>query len=313
MLRAPVSRCCWGVSPLLRSLGVARMHSRRILLALRSCLRRRRTALVLFNRDSACTRPPCAGRGNASRRCGDPTLRARRSDHWRRRRVGEPGEIPRRLPARPAVAPTRRGANLVVTRGDPVHETMRIARTWCGHDLRLGRRLRLARPTRASPRGTPVNGSEFAFIRRAGRDGRALGRSGAERGGPLSRVHPVLERLARRGLAPDPSSAAPHLDAFGGEGRQGSATSRPESGRRSPDLCQGGETAARDLLRRWASRSLARYADAHDDLAADATRASVHSCTSAVCHRSRSPPAFVIVPAANHTYDNSAGATSITR
>jgi deoxyribodipyrimidine photo-lyase len=43
------------------------------------------------------------------------------------------------------------------------------------------------------------------------------------------------------------------------------------SGAPSPQLPVGGETEARKLVQRWARKSLAHYAEAHDDLAGDAT------------------------------------------
>ncbi len=43
------------------------------------------------------------------------------------------------------------------------------------------------------------------------------------------------------------------------------------AGERSPDLAEGGETAGRKRLAAWLRADAARYADVHDDLAADAT------------------------------------------
>jgi deoxyribodipyrimidine photo-lyase len=165
-----------------------------------------------------------------------------------------------------------RGGDLVVARGNPVDETMRIAgehgarAVFASADVTPYARAREARLAEACGRNrlewralpgitvvppgqlTPSGGGDhyrvFSPYWRAWRSTRHRSVAGAPR-----RV-PVPEGLRAESIP---------------------ALGELVDGTPSPDLPTGGESAARSLLRSWGRGDLARYDANHDDLAADRT------------------------------------------
>jgi deoxyribodipyrimidine photo-lyase len=159
------------------------------------------------------------------------------------------------------------GSALVVRRGDVVAETVRLARAlgasaiFASEDVSSyarRRERRLARERlelRLCPGVTIVPSDELAP---SGRDHYRV----------FSAYHRAWRSVPRRQVESAPAclrggheegvTALPGLDEL--------AVGSP-----SPDLPRGGETAGRERLERWLDDGLARYADARDDLGADAT------------------------------------------
>jgi deoxyribodipyrimidine photo-lyase len=164
-----------------------------------------------------------------------------------------------------------RGGDLLVAAGDPVDETMRVAKI---HDARAvfvsadvtgrarQREMRLADACarerlewRTFPGVTVVPSGELAP---AGSDHYRV-------------FTPYWQawRAARHRrplAAPRRSEIPPDLLVV-----PAPSVGRPRIGRPSPDLATGGESVARRLLSDWGRRGLGRYPDGHDDLAADVT------------------------------------------
>jgi len=166
-----------------------------------------------------------------------------------------------------------RGGRLVLRRGDPVEEALRVAGECAAAAIHLSddrsaharrRRERLEREgeragvrVRAHPGVTVVEPG--ALLPSGGGDHyrvftpywRAWSRQ------PLPAGHPAPRRLEL-----PPGIRAGRIPALG----------RLSGGSPSPDLPRGGEAAARGRLERWLRRGLAGYEDGHDDLAsADGT------------------------------------------
>jgi deoxyribodipyrimidine photo-lyase len=163
------------------------------------------------------------------------------------------------------------GADLVVRRGDPVREAIALARSCNARAIHLSndvsafatqrlRRLRQAADRErievhvhpgvtVVPPGdiAPANGDHFKVF---------------------TPYHRAWQKRRRRDLAPTPR----HLTLPDGisVGRLPSGATIA-TGRPSPRLPTGGETAARKLYRSWRDAGLSGYAGSHDDLAGDAT------------------------------------------
>jgi deoxyribodipyrimidine photo-lyase len=161
-----------------------------------------------------------------------------------------------------------RGARLVLRRGDPVLEAIKLARRFNARSIHIGedctpyareRHQRLARACereRIALHGhpgssvvapgalTPTGGGHYRVFTPYWRAWRAL---------PPSPAAPTPRRLhAPKGL---PAPRFPALRALTG--------SKP-----SPELTRGGESEARRRLSRWVSGGLSGYSATHDDLAA---------------------------------------------
>ena len=163
-----------------------------------------------------------------------------------------------------------RGADLVVRRGEPVTEALRLAdevgaaAVHASADVSGFARRREERLTReAGGRfevalfpGVGVVPADEVFTG-SGEHYRVFTpywRAWAAH--PWRAVEPVPERL-RLPDGVDPGTVPEPTDLV--------------TGSPSPDLAPGGETEARALLNRWAKADLAGYADGHDDLAGDDT------------------------------------------
>jgi len=160
-----------------------------------------------------------------------------------------------------------RGARLVLRRGDPVEQALRVAGEWDAAAIHLSddysayarRRLeRLEREgekvgvrVRAHPGVTAVEPGELLPA-----------------GGDHYRVFTPYWRLWSQHPRPE-SHRAPRELALPLGVRVGRlpALDRLTGGLPSPDLPRGGEAAARRRLERWLRGGLARYGESHDDLA----------------------------------------------
>jgi len=163
-----------------------------------------------------------------------------------------------------------RGGDLVVRRGDPVTETLRLAEAVGAEAVHVSAdvtgfaRRREQRLAREAPDGLDV--VTFPGVGVVPADEVLTG--GGEHykvftpywrawaAHPWRAVEPAPERLRLpEGIDPGPLPAPTDL----------------ATGTVSPDLAPGGETQARALLNRWAKADLADYDDGHDDLAGDRT------------------------------------------
>ncbi|MFC7644671.1 deoxyribodipyrimidine photo-lyase [Streptosporangium lutulentum] len=158
------------------------------------------------------------------------------------------------------------GGELVIRRGDTVTETVRLARmlsaraVYTALDVSALARSRQRRLAAECDRNrTEFRG--FPGVTIVAPD--ALRPSG---GGDHYRVFTPYWRAwsahPRRELSKVPGTVSvPELD----------AGSPPEPGHRPSALFEGGETAARERMRRWLKHGVADYADGHDDLAGNRT------------------------------------------
>jgi len=160
-----------------------------------------------------------------------------------------------------------RGARLVLRRGDPVEETLRVAAECEATTVHLSddysayarrRRERLERE--AGRVGVSVRAHRGVTVVEPGE----LLPAGGDHYRVFTpywrvwseRTRPELHRAPRRLTLP-PGIRAGRLPALG----------RLTAGSPSPELLEGGETAARERLARWLRGGLAGYEQSHDDLA----------------------------------------------
>jgi deoxyribodipyrimidine photo-lyase len=165
----------------------------------------------------------------------------------------------------------RRGGDLIVARGDPVEQTVRLAEQYgagavfASADVTPYARRREAQLAKAC---------DAARLEWRTFEGVGIVAPGqlAPAGGDHYRVFTPYWKVWRVAPHRRPLRPAPRVDlpvgiavdpipSLGGVTR----------GTPSPELAQGGETVGRQLLHAWVRTSSAAYADRHDDLAADAT------------------------------------------
>ena len=165
----------------------------------------------------------------------------------------------------------RLGGELVVRRGDPVDETVRIAREHgaaavfvsddvSGFAARRRRRLE----TGCTRQGIGLETRPGVTIVPPGQ----LRPSGGDHYRVFTPYWKAWRSTPTRALLPAPDHVA--VPASVDAGRIPDLAELVD-GERSPELCAGGETAGRQLLRSWVRSGLARHGTRHDDLAADAT------------------------------------------
>jgi deoxyribodipyrimidine photo-lyase len=165
----------------------------------------------------------------------------------------------------------RRGGDLIVARGDPVEQTVRLAEQYgagavfTSADVTPYARRREAQLARACA-AARLEWRTFEGV------GIVAPGQLAPAGGDHYRVFTPYWKVWRVAPHRRPLRAAPHVELPVG------VTAEPIPslgglirGTPSPELAQGGETVGRQLLHAWARTSSAAYADRHDDLAAEDT------------------------------------------
>ncbi|MGH8977141.1 MAG: cryptochrome/photolyase family protein [Acidimicrobiia bacterium] len=164
-----------------------------------------------------------------------------------------------------------RGADLVVTRGDTVQAAIRIAREHEAESIFVTADVSRFAKAREHRLAQACAEERLAFVRRPGITVVPFGELVPAAGSHYRVFTPYFNAWRaqpwRRPLpAPRRVSMPTNVIAGTVPGREDLVAGLP-----SPALCRGGETAGRELLRKWAGRSLSHYGDRHDDLAADAT------------------------------------------
>ncbi len=165
----------------------------------------------------------------------------------------------------------RRGAGLVLRRGDAVDQAIRLAHRWGARSIHVAEETTpyaRARQERLSEACTRERIELRTFSGPAIVEPGRLTPSGGDHYRvftPYWRAWSAQRAVPPRGAPPRiatpddlPSMRLPRLASL-------------VSGRPSPDLLGGGETEARRRLARWLDGGLAGYAADHDDLAADRT------------------------------------------
>ncbi len=160
------------------------------------------------------------------------------------------------------------GGDLVVRAGDPVAETIRLARAVAADGVAVAQDISGYARRRAARLARECDRHRLAYREFPGLTvvpPLAVRPSGGDFYRVFTPYHRAWQSTRWRQLAPAPATLA--LPANFSVGAPRSLPNRPPS---SPRLAPGGERAGRELLAAWTKR-VDGYPDGHDDLAGDAT------------------------------------------